>query len=237
MRLTRMTTRWLTFVAMVLVSWRGSLGQDHLEPERGILNTPDFGWDYSKRLREVLLKNAANHHLARMVCLPSFEPEWMVTVVREDGEDFDAPHTYYVEYVGAESKLFRTKDSDDIKVKRSRAALDPDTAEFLNMTWRRMLRRTRYPKEPRLGADGVGYHFSRSVPMIDRGGNDPLAGWEHGTIWSPDEDSRCGDLVAIGEALRDYALAKPEDRQKLGTAFRDKTTRLRVKLDGPRREE
>jgi hypothetical protein len=183
------------------------------------------------------MKDAASYHLARMVCLPAFEPEWMVTVVREDGEDFDVPHTYFVEYVGAETKPFPPRDSQDIKVKKSRAALDLDTAEFLNMTWRRLLRRTRYLKEPRLGADGVSYHFSRYVPMIDRGRNDPLAGWEQGTIWSPDEDSLCGELVAIGEGLKDYALAQPEDRQKLGSAIRDKTIRLRVKLDSPGRKE
>lgn len=226
-------------LAMQFIPGPFASAQDHLEPEAGILNAPGFVWDDAKRLREVLLKDAASYHLARMVCLPSFEPEWMVTVVREDGEDFDDPHTYFVEYVGAETKLFRIKDLQDVKVRRSRAALDHDTAEFLNMTWRRLLRRTRYPKEPRvgLGADGVSYHFSRYVPLIDRGRNDPLAGWEQGTTWSPEEDSLCGELVAIGEGLKDYALAQPEDRQKLGSVIRDKTIRLRVKLDGPGRSE
>ncbi len=233
-----MNARYAVVVlAMQLIPGPSTSAQDHLAPEAGILNTPSFHWDYSKRLRDVLLKDAASYHLARMVCLPSFETEWVVTVVREDGADLDDPRTYFVEYVGAESKLFRTEDSQDIKVRKARAAIDPDTAEFLNTTWRRMLRRTRYPKEPRLGADGVSYHFSRFVPLIDRGRNDPRAGWEQGTIWSPDEDSLCGELVAIGEGLKDYALAQQEDRQKLGSVIREKTIRLSVKLDGPGRGE
>jgi hypothetical protein len=233
-----MITRYAVAVlAMQLVHGLSATAQDHLEPEAGILNMPDSWWDYSKRLRNVLMKDAAGYHLARMACLPTFETEWVVTLVREDGDDPDDPQTYFVEYVGAESRLYRTKDSEDIKVKRARATLDPDTAEFLNTTWHRMLRRTRYPKEPRLGADGVEYHFSRFVPMIDRGKNDRHAGWEQGRIWSPDEGSICGDLVAIGEGLKDFALAKPEDRERLGCVIRDRTIRLRVKLDRPARDE
>jgi hypothetical protein len=227
----------IVILAMPWIPGPSASAQDHLEPEAGILNTPDSHWDYAKRLRDILLKDAASYHLARMVCLPSFETEWVVTVVREDAKDPDDPQIYFVDYVGAESKLFRTKDSDEIKVRKARAVLDADTAEFLNTTWRRMLRRTRYPKEFGLGADGVTYHFSRFVPMIDRGRNDPEAGWEQGTTWSPDEDSLCGELVAIGEALKDYALAQAEDRQKLGSVIRDRTIRLRVKLDRPARND
>jgi hypothetical protein len=47
--------------------------QDHLEPEQGVLNQPEWEWNQAQRLREVLLKDAANYHLARMVCLPAFQ--------------------------------------------------------------------------------------------------------------------------------------------------------------------
>jgi hypothetical protein len=205
--------------------------QDHLEPERGILNQAEWQWNYSLKLREVLLKDAGGYHLARMVCLPAFEPEWVVTVVRQDGEDRDAPQTYFVEYVAAEKKLFPPNEAQGVKAKKSRAPLDRETAESLNKTWRRMLRMTRYPKEPRLGADGVDYHFSRYVPLVDRGQSDPLAGWEHGTIWTPDEESTCGELVAIGERLKAYATAQPEDRAKVSREIRERADKLASRLD------
>jgi hypothetical protein len=227
-----MITRYGTLIlAAQLTFCLSASAQDHLEPEEGILNQPEWQWDYAKRLRDVLLKDAASYHLARMVCLPAFEPEWVVTVVREDGEDFDAPHSYYVECVGAEKKLFRQRDAESLTVKKSRAPLDRETAESLNKTWRRMLRRTRYPGNSGLGADGVSYHFSRYVPLIDRGQNDPLAGWERGMIWSPDEESLCGELVAIGERLKEYAQAKPEDRDKIRSEIRAKADKLGTKLD------
>jgi hypothetical protein len=227
-----MITRHVTLIlAAQLTFCLSASAQDHLEPEQAVLNQPEWQWDYAKRLREVLLKDGATYHLARMVCLPAFEPEWVVTVVREDGEDFDAPHSYYVEYVGAEKKLFRPKEPHSSAVKRSRAPLDRETAESLNKTWRRMLRATRYARVPGLGADGVNYHFSRFVAMTDRGQSDPLAGWEQGWIWTPDEESPCGEIVAIGERLKEYAQAKPEVRDKIAAAIRSKADQLRVKLE------
>lgn len=211
--------------------------QDHLEPEEGMLNLSKMEWDYGQRLREVLLKDAADYHLARMVCLPSFQPEWVVTVVREDPKDFDGPHTYYVECVVAERKLFPPKKSQGVKARKARAPIDGETAESLNQVWRRMLRTPRYPKEPGLGADGVDYHFSRFVPMVDCGRPDPLAGWEQGKIWSPDEESPCGELVIIGERLKAYAEAEPKNREKARQEIRESVAKLRARLDRARSKE
>jgi hypothetical protein len=67
--------------------------------------------------------------------------------------------------------------------------------------------------------------------LIDRGRSDPLAGWEQGTIWTPDEDSECGELVAIGERLKAYAQARPEDREKVRQEIRERTAKLGARLD------
>ena len=88
---------------------------------------------------------------------------------------------------------------------------------------------TRPPREGE--RDGVDYHFSRFVPLISRGKDDPLAGWEQGTIWTPDDDSLCGDLVATGEALKRYSMAPPNDRDKIRAEIRAKVDRLETKLD------
>ena len=227
-----MTARY----AILILAAQFTLGltasaQEHLEPEEGMLNQPEWECDYGHRLREVLLKDAASEHLARMVCLPAFQPEWVVTVVREEPKDLDGPHTYYVECVVAERKLFPPKKSQGVMAKKARAPLDGKTAESLNQVWRRMLRTPRYPKEPGLGADGVDYHFSRFLPLIDCGRPDPLGGWEEGAIWSPDEESSCGQLVAIGERLKSYAQARPEDRERVRREIRERVDKLGARLD------
>jgi hypothetical protein len=227
-----MTARYATLILAVQSTLcLTASAQEHLEPEQGLLNQPGWQWDYAQRLREVLLKDAAGYHLARMACLPAFEPEWVVTVVREEPKDHDGPHTYYVECAVAERKLFPPRDSRGVTAKQARASLDSETAGSLNRVWRRMLRTTRYPKEPRLGADGVDYHFSRYLPLTDCGRPDPLAGWEQGTIWSPDEDSPCGELVAIGERLKAYAEARPEDREGVRREIRERADKLGARLD------
>jgi hypothetical protein len=230
-----MIARYAVLVlATQLISCHTTSAQDHLVPEEGILNRSEASWSHAKVIREVLLKDAATYHLARMVCLPAFQRKWVVTLVREDGQDWDAPHTYYVEYVGAVKKLIPPRGSGSVSVKKSRASIDGETAEAVNKTWRRMLHATRYPEELRLVTDGETYAFSRFVPVTDRGKNDPLWGWEQGRIWSPDETSLCGELVAIGEQLKEYALARPEDRDKVRSEIRVKTDQLRAKLDRPR---
>jgi hypothetical protein len=172
-----------------------------------------------------------------MICLPSFEKEWVVTVVREDPKDLDGPHTYYVECVVAERKLFPPKESRGVMARKARAPIDGETAESLNRVWRRMLRTPRYPTVAGVGADGVSYHFSRFLPLIDDGRPDPLGGWEQGTIWSPDKESSCGQLVAIGERLKSYAQARPEDRERVRREIRERVDKLGARLDRAQSEK
>ena len=84
MRVPPMTPSWLMF-SVLLASGVAVFAQDHLVPEEGILNAADYRWNYAEKLRTVLLKDAAQYFTARLVCKPAFDPEWVVTVVRECG--------------------------------------------------------------------------------------------------------------------------------------------------------
>ena len=60
-----MIARYAALVlAMQLAICIPTTAQSHLEPERGILNQPEWEWSYAKRLREVLLRDAGSYHLA-----------------------------------------------------------------------------------------------------------------------------------------------------------------------------
>jgi hypothetical protein len=227
------------FIIVLAILWIGcpaARSQDHLEPEEGILSMEEEDWEYTKRIRMILLKDAPFYHLARMVCLPSCAPEWAVSVVRED-ERFVTPDDkliFFVEYAVVEKSLWGEGNLRDVKVKKSRASLDRKTAEALQEVWRLMLRSVRYPDKDRDGLDGETYRFSRGVPLLDRGLPSPLVGgFEHGHIWSPDDASTTGELVAIGESLKKYALSRPEARDQLRAEILAKSNRLRAKLDRP----
>lgn len=210
--------------------------QDRLEPERGPLNERDHHWEYMAKLRATLLKDAPGYFVARMVCLPSFRREWMVTVVREGGEGRapDDKPTYSIEYVEVGTQVWGTEDVGSIRLDRTRAGLDPETAEAVGGAWLRMLREIRYPEERRDGKDGVTYHFSRAVPFRRR---DQAGGFEEGQIWSPREEAATVQLVAIGEGLKRYTTARPEDREKIAAEIRAEAKRLRERLDNRRRPE
>jgi hypothetical protein len=157
-------------VSVLLASGAVVFAQDHLVPEEGLLNAADFRWKHSEKLRTVLLKDATQYFTARLVCNPAFDPEWVVTVVRECGEknyEPDHPHRYFVEYACAEKNLWYAEEYRNVKVKRSRVSLDPETAEDVTEVWRRMLLKVQYPQKPESGfiTDTTSIHFSRAMPF------------------------------------------------------------------------
>lgn len=244
----------LTLIASVIISSvipPVARGQDHLEPEVGLLTSHGFHWEYATGLRQLLLKDAPMYHRARVICVPAFEPAWAVTLVRQDGElqvspaarlpaDPDAPTKpviYLVEYVGAERVLgfegegrVRVQNPRGIGVQTARAELDAATAEAVQEVWRRMLRGVRYPEEPRLGADGVDFHFSRGLPYKDQDG-----GFEEGKVWTPDPESLTGALAELGVQLKGYALAPIRERAERARAIREHAERLRDRLERRKR--
>ena len=176
-------------------------------PERGSLNDDVSGLNYAKSLRETLLKDSAFYYRARVICTPSGEPAWAITLT-EEGEDDH--RSYFIEYAVFEGG--RAVRIEDAPVRRVKAPITLDAAEAVQRVWMRMLREVRYPEKAVGGqADGATYHFSRFVPLTS---SDPGApsGWEAGTIWSPRPTSFPGRLVSLGEAMRGYALARAEER-------------------------
>jgi putative addiction module component (TIGR02574 family) len=203
--------------------------QDHLLPELGSLNDP--GVAHAKSIREVLLKDAAFYYRARVICLPSGTPAWVVTLTREQ-ED---PPAYFVEYAVFEHGGGNGVRIEDSRVRKEKVPIDREAAEAIQGAWLKMLRAVRYPEVVvGGGADGITYHFSRFVPHLS---GDSLAspGWETGQVWSPKPGSPPGRLASISELMRDYALASKEERAKLRGGILKEAVGLNSDLDKSRR--
>ena len=140
---------------------------------------------------------------AILICLPSFQPEWTLSVVG------DRSSRYWVLLAEAQSSLWLSTTSwystagnpfpvpPSVKIYRSEMAADlgGEVCEI----WRRVLSQTRYPQEHCDGCDGVIYHFTysrRGTKGIPR---------RSGKTWSPEEDSVPGKLVGLSHTLADYA--------------------------------
>ena len=157
---------FIAVLAVLTTACPAVSAQDHLEPEDGILNMDEDSWDYTKRLRTILLKDAEIYHLARMVCLPSFAPESVVTVGRDDDQ-----LVYFVEYAESEKSLWGPGPFSDVKVKKSRASIDRKTAEAVQDVWRLMLRAVRYPDQDRNGSMVPPTVSREACPFRIRGGH------------------------------------------------------------------
>lgn len=187
-----------------LLSTTSGRSQDHLQPETGALNKTESALRSAARLRALLLKDSAFHYRARVICIPSFEPRWVMTLAFEDG---DQPG-FYLEYATFVGRPVLT-------VEKLRVTPSKEFAEALQDVWIRMLRNVHYSGNPvGGGADGTIYHFSRFIPL---GTSDPKAppGWEAGCIWTPEPSSLTGRLSELSQSLRRYVNAPVEKRKDL----------------------
>src|SRR5262249_4506031 len=127
----RYRRRWLTLAFAIIASAAcNASAQDHLEPERGSFYESLASLNYVMGLHKALLKDAAYHYRARVICEP-FGPRWVVTLVCDESER----PAYFLEYAGFEDP----KDGGS-RVRNARASLDRKAAEAVQEVWLRMLR-------------------------------------------------------------------------------------------------
>src|SRR5262245_18468769 len=176
----------LALVAAPLPAFSGEQADD-LEPASSSLGAYAFEAEYHSSIRATLLKGATDQPSLRMLCLPSFEAEWAVTVGTPENGDAR------VEYRIALAKIWGHEEPEKIKITVREATIARTSAEVLYSAWKKMLLRTRYPPPSNsIGLDGTTYYFTsfhRNVGMLE------------GTTWSPTKSSRTRQLVAIAEAL------------------------------------
>lgn len=175
----------------------------HLEPENSPFSPPGGSVisSYELRVARTLVEPIAlqvrgegYREIASVVCLPAFMPEWALWVAGERKTGFSVLLTEAGENVWhTASKAEMPLSSAAVRMHHGR--LPRDRAEAICDTWRRILSETRYPKESRMGNDGVVYHFAYWVV-----GNSAQAG----KTWSPGETTAPGKLAALGHSIKDY---------------------------------
>lgn len=138
---------------------------------------------------------------ASLVCLPSFEPEWALSVVGERRARFwvlltEAQRSLWY----STSTWYSTTGDPEIpctpSVNTHRSELATDLGGAVCDIWSKVLSQTRYPQEPLPACDGITYHF-----VYSRKGKPTTAG----KTWSPSRTTVPGKLVGLSHALRDHA--------------------------------
>jgi hypothetical protein len=128
----------------------------------------------------------------RMICLPSFEPEWALVLIGSARAKYSA-----VVLCKVESQIWSTRNAIVTATRLEREVPD-DVAAGLCDIWKKMLSNARHPKLMTVGCDGVSYHFE--------------AGGMAARTWSPDPQTAPGKLVSLCDLLYQFAegsLDKP----------------------------
>jgi hypothetical protein len=110
-----------------------------------------------------------------------------------DGKEF--PLEEDKEYLALKKRT--PKDYREIKAVRRAQKLPKEVADGIKTLWEVMLVEVRHSdKDDGLGIDGTTYHFSGRVEN---------RGDLSGHIWTPDPESKSGQLARLAEALADFA--------------------------------
>ncbi len=129
-------------------------------------------------------------------CLPSFQPEWAVFLVRLDKDCYEVHSSDFAE------PMWGNKDPSTIQARKRKRYIDSRFGTRIETMFQNQLATVQYHDNDRHGADGVTFTFSASHPS---------KGIVAGTTWSPEPESVPGKMVELAVAMCTYVLI-PEDK-------------------------
>jgi len=202
--------------------------EDHLEPDGSILGGDAFMAGYELQVARKLKEAYGPGVVVRMVALPSFVPEYAVGLASKAQYGKRAPYRIFALAPAASLWTYQSiamlkngsvrelgnqnqsaekaqkeeiarlessvpRDPDDLKVNRCEIDINDALGNRIIEVWRKMLLRTHYPERNMMGLDGATYHFGIAAPGT---------GLLTGKIWSPQQDTANGTLVALADTMR-----------------------------------
>jgi hypothetical protein len=207
-------------IAAAIVCAVPVLAEDHLEPERSVLGGDTWLQGYDDIVVGVLKDAYSREVVARMVVLPSSQPEYAVGVSKtgdryaifvvgatiplsnyealsnmENARDEKGNPVRDDKSIAELRKMLPT-DWHDVKVNRCAVAIDAPLGERLVDVWGKMLMQTRYPEPEEnetVRIDGVDFHF--------------YSYGKAGQTWSP-TGRKAGTFVDVGNAMAAYCDEK-----------------------------
>ncbi|WBA44367.1 hypothetical protein [Hymenobacter canadensis] len=192
-----LVTTW-TFCCWILsINASAQQGKDHLVPTEGIFTSYSHEQAYYSRVGDVLLAGLTDSPLARVVVLPSFSPEYVLSLEQRAAK-------YYLTYRICQTRVWSNYEKTPairIQVNTTTVELSKPAALLVAKAFKQAIAKTRYPAPSKYhdnGSDGTSYHFSHFQLGI---------GLRGGQTWSPEKGSKMSDLVALTTTLNKVAAA------------------------------
>lgn len=194
---------------LILICNIGSAGaqitSEHLVPVKGIYNIYDYQFEYYSRVRNVLFKGLTDNPEIKLQVMPSFSPENVLVIEYDKNND-----KYFLNFHICDQKIWSNKKWKRVKVNKFRSEIDQASVKLIKSLFEVAIAQVRYPdkvfdenglEEVIVMFDGTGYEFSVFTEFY---------GIRAGAVRSPNEGSKMGKLVAIGEQLIELAKSKKE---------------------------
>ncbi|UOG72773.1 hypothetical protein MTX78_11610 [Hymenobacter tibetensis] len=204
--------------SLCAVASQAQLKDDHLLPAKGLLAGDPPQDTYYLKVQETLYVGLDLDPIARLVVLPSFQPEYVISIDQKGNK-------YYLTYNQASKSIWSTtqaQSSSKVEAQAKSVEISKEMATTVGMLFNTALDQVRYP-EPvmRITSDGTTYTF-----IASRAGN----GVRAGETWSPDIKSKMSTLVAVAESLKERAATPTNQQleQDLIQQAKQLTTELRV---------
>lgn len=171
--------------------------KDHLLPMEGIFGIFDFQVEYYSEVRKFLFEGLEEVPSFRIIVLPSFSQECMVTSKRKGDKN-------YLLFRRTNKSIWYTMEDEKSKLKTIKTIdfeieIDSTTNELFFELFNTVLENTKYSETDMMGLDGTTYIF-QTFKFRE--------GKRSGYTWSPNEKTKLGRLVKIVEMLAEYAQEK-----------------------------
>lgn len=211
---------------------------DELQPDLGLFSFDTGLEPYFMSIKESLL-GEHRFRMCQVLTIPSFQREWVVYVIREEGKPPTVIYKTMKKHLWWEMMSTIEKQSEgqvvfgvptqikalsglEKKVEAFSAPISEKTARLLADAWTAMLLRVRYPRPNNMmGLDGTTYY----VAHVETG-----KGVWSGNTWSPGPRTNTGILIQIAEDMKNYTTAEPSQRMTLETKIAAKTKRFLLSL-------
>ena len=191
-----MLTKCLSLTGLLLGLAAAPLhAQDHLVPATGYFSSYDYASGYYSKVQQILLKGLTDSPMLRVVVVPSFAPEYVISLEQTN-------QTYTLRCVESRTSIWgavQTKSAAPVGVESHAAVISPETARAVAEAFNAAIDQAHYPAPAtrRILTDGVVYHFvSFRVGL----------GLREGTAHSPAHGSNLALLVQLTGRLQQLAL-------------------------------
>lgn len=131
----------------------GSYAQlDNLEPESGFFSSSDTKCSYYPKVRNILCNNLEYYTEARVVVLPPFSQEYLISLDSKNGQT-------YLTYRIAKDQIWHNRKKSIIECENHEIVFDPSVAMKIHELFYLATSRAKYSNDRILEEDGTSYIF------------------------------------------------------------------------------